>query len=339
MSWEFVLCRHVPRLNNYHLIGNTDFEIIKVSDLAMLEVHIGHLMQLMQAISKDGSALNLQDLFFKLTIDSATEFLFGESTNCLLPNRLHESKIARFAEAWDGALIHIGHGARYGPLVAYFRKSSFSKDAKVAHELVDTYVQRGLEYRESRDPEKVDSEQGERYIFLHELVKTTKDPVRIRSELLNILLAGRDTTASLLSNTWFVLARRADVWVKLQEEVDQLGGMLPTLEQIKGMKYLRAVFNECQKYTLSIIKFWQSSDKSIALRLYPPVPGNARMAVVDTILPLGGGPDRKSPLLIPAKTMVEYSLYSMHRRKDLYGEDADEYRPERWESLRPGWVL
>lgn len=35
--------------------------------------------------------------------------------------------------------------------------------------------------------------------------------------------------------------------------------------------------------------------------------------------------------------MVSYSTYTIHRRKDLYGEDADEFKPERWEKLRPGW--
>ena len=200
----------------------------------MLEVHIGHLVQ---AIPKDGSTFNLQDLFFRLTIDSATEFLFGESTNSLVPSRTNESNLAGFVEASDRAMMHAGFRSRYGLLVSYFRKSSFSKDVKVLHELVDIYVQRGLEYRKRLDSEKVDSEQEERYTFLHELVKSTKDPIRIRSELLHVLFAGRDTTAGLLSNTWFVLARRPDVWAKLQEEVDQLGGMLPTLEKIKGMKY------------------------------------------------------------------------------------------------------
>ena len=67
------------------------------------------------------------------------------------------------------------------------------------------------------------------------------------------------------------------------------------------------------------------------------VPTNARMAVADTVLPRGGGPDGQSSLFVPKKKIVQYSVYTMHRRKDLYGEDAAEFKPERWESLRPGW--
>ena len=61
------------------------------------------------------------------------------------------------------------------------------------------------------------------------------------------------------------------------------------------------------------------------------------MAIVDTVLPVGGGEDGKSPLFVPAKTVMGWLLYAVQRRKDYYGEDADEFRPERWETLRPGW--
>ena len=67
------------------------------------------------------------------------------------------------------------------------------------------------------------------------------------------------------------------------------------------------------------------------------VPGNGRLAVRDTVLPLGGGPNGQHPLFVPKGTMVGYSPYTMHRRKDIYGSDADEFKPERWETLRPGW--
>ena len=215
-----------------------NFVRAQVADLETFEVHVNHLMD---AIPRDGSTVDLQDLFFRLTMDSATEFLFGESTNCLAPGTSTESS-SRFAVAFNRSQECVGRAIR-GPWGSWMFGSEFKADVKYCHEFVDRYVQRGLEYRRNLDLEK---NEDERYVFLHELVKRTDDPVQIRSELLNVLLAGRDTTASLLSNVFFMLARTPSVWAKLRVEVDALNGELPTYAQIKDMKYLRAVLNECK---------------------------------------------------------------------------------------------
>lgn len=58
----------------------------------------------------------------------------------------------------------------------------------------------------------------------------------------------------------------------------------------------------------------------------------------NTVLPRGGGADGLSPVFIPKGQRVDYTCYAMHRRKDLYGEDADAFRPERWgEGAGRGW--
>lgn len=215
----------------------------QVGDLNTFESHVKHLIQ---AIPRDNSTVDLQELFFRLTLDSATEFLFGESTNCLAPGTTAESN-AEFAVAFNRSQAEIGQRTRSNGFTSYFARRQFTKDANYVHDFVDIYVARCLESRKSQDPKKATDE---RYIFLHELVKETQDPLQIRSELLNVLLAGRDTTASLLSNAWLVMAKRPDIWVKLRAEVEQLGGELPTYEQLKGMKYLKAVFNECRLHPL-----------------------------------------------------------------------------------------
>lgn len=166
-------------------------------------------------------------------------------------------------------------------------------------------MDKGIANRDAPSTEK--STKSGRYIFIDELVQQTHDPVRIRSELLNILLAGRDTTASLLSNVWWTLSKRPDIWKKLQEELAVLAGQPPSYDQLKEFKYLRAILNE-------------------SLRLYPVVPANAREAVVDTTLPLGGGPDGRAPIFVPKGQVVTWSAYAMHRRKDFYGEDSEEFR-------------
>ena len=221
----------------------------QVGDLATYETHVD---QLIKAIPRDGSTVDLQGLFFMLTMDSATEFLFGESTDCLAPDPSPDN--FEFAEAFTRSQETIAASFRTGKLANLLRQFRTKKDRMYCQDFVDKFVQRGLEYRKRLDLGKPDDRANDRYVFLYELVKRTIDPVQLRAELMNILLAGRDTTASLLSDTWFVLARRPDVWTKLAEEVDALGGKKPTVEQIREMKYLRWVFNEC-KHQLATMTF------------------------------------------------------------------------------------
>ncbi len=222
-----------------------NFARAQVTDLHTFEVHVSHLIK---AIPKDGSTVSLQDLFFQLTMDSATEFLFGESTNCL-GSIGHGASSGRFTEAFNRSQETIAESFRQGFLgrLLHFHRKEFKGDVKYCHEFVDHFVRKGLEYRRSLDLEKADmkTKSEGRYVFLLELVKHTTDPIQIRSELLNILLAGRDTTASLLSDVWFTLSRRPDIRAKLKAEVDTLGGVKPTFQQIKDMKYLKWVLNEC----------------------------------------------------------------------------------------------
>ena len=96
---------------------------------------------------------------------------------------------------------------------------------------------------QNQSPSKGDEEKSQ-YNFLEGLLDSTSDPYRLRCELLNILQAGRDTTAGLLSHVFYMLARRKDVWDKLEAEVLELNGRAPQYEYLRNMTYLRYVMNE-----------------------------------------------------------------------------------------------
>ena len=291
----------------------------QVGDLPTFENHVQHLVA---AVPRNGTTVDLSELFFRLTMDSATEFLFGESTESLT-----KGSSEGFSESFTRGQDYIANMSRWGWWAKFFpANEQWTSDQKFVHDFVDYYVDKNLAKRSELLTEKPNSDRSGRYVFIDELVRQTTDRIQIRSELLNILLAGRDTTASLLTNVWFILSKRPDIWRKLQADVETLGGEVPTYEQLRNLKYLKALLNE-------------------SLRLHPVVPGNSREAYEDTTLPLGGGPDGSAPLFIKKGSVVAWSVYTMHRRKDYYGEDAEDFKPERWlddpatgrKGLRPGW--
>ncbi|KAJ5819598.1 hypothetical protein N7474_005189 [Penicillium riverlandense] len=298
----------------------------QVADLALLDDHITNLIDL---IPKDRSSFDIQHLFFLLTLDSATHFLFGEAVGCMSPSGQSTSVLekysvrdgAGFAEAFNTAQEWLSARTRAQGLYWVINPKEFRDATRKVHEVVDHYVNIALESK--RHPESKDP--NGRYIFLEALAAETDNPKMLRDNMLNILLAGRDTTASLLSSVFFYLARHPNVWNRLRREIVDVFGdsknsrVEITQTKLKDIPYLRYVLNE-------------------TLRLQPPVPANFRIATKDTSLPVGGGPDHRSPIYIKKGTMVMYNVYAMHRRTDFWGADAHLFRPERWEeNAKHGW--
>ena len=306
----------------------------QIADLELFDQHVSNLIAAIkhdQKTNASGEEVDLSPLFFRFTMDVATEFLFGESTLELSPSGQNlEAVKMRTAFEYCGKQMggDNGHGLLLGIFYALFPKLNrgLMKNCKVVHAFVDRIVAKA----QARRAEQITSgkaQHRERFIFLEELLDETSDPLKLRSELLNIMLAGRDTTAGLLTNTFFVLAREPSILVKLRAELDalHLDGASPSYDQLKNMKYLRAVFNE-------------------SLRLYPIVPENGKEAQINTTIPLGGGPDQSEPVFIGKGQTIGYSVYSMHRLQEYFGEDVETFKPERWldteghKGIRPGWA-
>ncbi|KAI0114263.1 cytochrome P450 52A11 [Hypoxylon sp. NC0597] len=286
------------------------------------------VQNLIEAIPKDGT-VDLQPLCFKLTFETTMFLLFGDSVSAADWGQVSGQE-SDFAKAFNTAQEYLAYRGRLGSFYWLLNDRTFRDACRTCHHFIDGAVAKALKTSaQSKNSwkSKEDDVEENRYVFVEALVQQTKDPQVIRDQCLNVLLAGRDTTGCCLQWTFRLLARHQHVLSRLRKEIEHISGLgagapPPTREDLKRMSYLNLVIKE-------------------VLRLYPSVPVNSREAVRLTTLPVGGGPDGKSPVLVRPGEGVGYCVYVMHRRKDIYGDDADQFRPERWEgdSLKDiGWA-
>jgi cytochrome P450 len=180
-------------------------------------------------------------------MDIATEVFLGESTN-VLKSTSPTSQGHAFAQAFEYASLAV---CGRGQIDLYEMFSKFFGDRKLKESFgtidgfLDRVIQNALQGSQKIDPED-NGEKTHNTTFLEDLAKDTQDSQQIKHDILNLLLAGKDTVTALLSNTWFVLAKRRDIYAKLRAEIASLNGERPSGQDLKDLKYLRHVLSECK---------------------------------------------------------------------------------------------
>ena len=300
-------------------------------NLAASERHLQDMFEAIGKVNYTGwtDTVDLMPFFFRFAMDSSTEFFFGLSANTqhcgMVRTGIKTATAASVSmDGFEEAFVRV---QRYVGVRMKMGKSYWMVDGwgyrKACYDLgciMDGFTRACVENAEANLKVNGDKPQN----VIEGLVADGHDFGYISNQCRHLIIAGFETTSALLGFSFALVERHPAVFAKLHAEITSCFGSESqpkealTFESLKNCKYLQWVLNE-------------------TLRLYPAGPSIQRVAVRDTILPRGGGPNGDEAIAIPKGATVQLGIYLCHRRKDLWGEDSTEFRPERWEGRKKGY--
>ncbi|KAJ6518172.1 cytochrome P450 [Mycena vitilis] len=149
--------------------------------------------------------------------------------------------------------------------------------------------------------------------------KQRMSEAEVVAQMPTFFFAGHETTSSAMAWALHVLSENPAVQNKLREELLTIPKDDPTMDELNALPYLESVIRE-------------------TMRLHPPVIFTQRMAVEDDVLPLSTPyTDRlgktHNTIPIPKGQMLQIPILAVNTDKDIWGQDAAEFNPERWEKV------
>ncbi|XP_063392315.1 cytochrome P450 4C1-like [Cydia fagiglandana] len=184
----------------------------------------------------------------------------------------------------------------------------FQKHLEGANAFLDEAIKKKrTEIKENKNTKKTDWS-----IFLDVIIESSGgmnngySDMELREEIMVMMVAGSDTSATGACFTAVLLSRYPEVQERVHQELLEVFGdsdRAVTAEDLPRLKYLEAVFKE-------------------SLRLYPPVPIVAREVHSDLVLPSG--------VTLVDGTSVMINIWGAHRNPAYWGADAEQFRPERF---------
>ncbi|ORZ27700.1 cytochrome P450 [Lobosporangium transversale] len=292
---------------NQRAIARPHFQVTEYKGAAHIETQINQVFGILDKAIEAGDILDVQDLWSRYTIDTATGFLFGACANAL------DVPQSKFVSAFNYTQKICGWKIRLCDYQSLIYAPEFPQKIKdmdaFLMPIVDQAVAKEIKRREDGKLGDANEDRHENLLthFLNSVDENGKpfDRIYLRDMLMNFLLAGRDTSTNLLSFMCYHLGKYPDVMERVRQEIFEVVGRdrKPEHDDIKRLKFLKQVINE-------------------TLRLYPAVPFNIKTSLEDDVLPNG--------YFVPKGSIVVHSSYVTHRMKEYWGEDAEEFDPDRW---------
>ncbi|KAH9478505.1 Cytochrome P450 monooxygenase 75 [Psilocybe cubensis] len=298
----------------------------RISDFEIYDRNWNISLTLAKDRLAEGYSIDVQDLIARFTLDSASEFLFGKNVESLSAGLPYHQSVSKknsseffdhpsnqFVKAFSSGLLRIASRLTMGeewPL-AEFMGDKIKPFREVMDDFVEPMMKAALAKREQDILLKNGQSEKEELNLLSHLVNHTQDPKILKDEVINLLIAGRDTTMSLITFSIYMLSEHPEIEKRLRQEIYEKVGPFeaPKYEQMREMKYMRAFLNE-------------------VLRLYPSVPSDIRRCAAPAVLP-AAGPGKK-PIYVPKDMICIYATLNMQRRTDLWGPDALTFDPDRF---------
>ncbi|KAI6370608.1 hypothetical protein MCOR25_004152 [Pyricularia grisea] len=235
------------------------------------------------------------DDFTRLTLDTIALCSMGYRFNSFYHDNMHE-----FIEAMTCWLKEAGNKTRRLLPDVFYRTidKKWNDDAEILRRTADEVLRARKENPSGRKDllsammEGVDPKTGGKL-----------SDSSITDNLITFLIAGHETTSGLLSFAFYLLLKNPTAYRKAQQEVDDLCGREPiTVEHLSKMPYITAVLRE-------------------TLRLHSTIPAFVVEAIEDTVI---GG-----KYAVPKDQAIFLMLLESHRDPKVYGDDAEEFKPER----------
>lgn len=297
-------------------VSSYEFSTRVLRDYAsfVFQKNVAKLAKIISEAATSNQIMDIQDLFMKSTLDSIFKVGFGVELDSMCGSSEEGTKFStalddssavtlwRYVDVFWGIKKALNIGA----------EAELKKNIKVIDDFVYKLIHRKTEQMDKLPND--DSSAKKEDILSRFLQVNETDPKYLRDIILNFIIAGKDTTATTLSWFIYMLCKHPHIQEKVAQEIKDATNIKEGTdfeefassireEALEKMQYLHATLTE-------------------TLRLYPAVPVDAKICFSDDTWPDG--------FSVRKGDMVAYQPYAMGRMKFIWGDDAEEFRPERW---------